>query len=402
MKILIINSGSSSIKFQCIDMSSESILCKGQIERLGLPDGRIQYTPLDNPKIIHEENFSDHGASMTRLLDIITDPGTGVVKISEIEAVSHRFVHGGDKISKPELLTPALEEIIKDNFALAPLHNPPALKGYHAAAALLPGIPHVGIFDTAFHSTIPEENYLYAIPREYYEKYQIRRFGFHGASHRWAAIRAAELLKIPGNKLNSVSIHIGGGVSLAAIKNGISVDTSVGFGTNCGVSMGTRSGDIDPDAVLYMQETLGMTIPEIRELLYKKSGLLGISRISSDMRDVIKGAEEGRREAILAIANFAHLARRYIAALSTNLADRMDCLVFTAGIGENSPVIREEICKGLGILGIKLDKTKNRIMGRTAVISADDSRIKVLVIPTNEEMMMAIETRDTVLSQHTN
>ncbi|MBI9102535.1 MAG: acetate kinase [Spirochaetales bacterium] len=401
MNILIINSGSSSLKFQCLDMDSKTTKCKGQIERIGLETGLITYKPGSGDALRKEEKITDHGAAMAIVLDLITGEEHGVLGYSDIEAVTHRFVHGGDKISKAEPITEDLIRIIKDNFDLAPLHNPPALKGFLAAKEHMPHIPHIGIFDTAFHSTIPPENYLYAIPGIYNEKYQIRKFGFHGASHKWAALKTAEYLGMPHEELNSVSIHIGGGVSAAAIRGGKSIDTSVGFGTNAGMSMGTRSGDLDTDVIFFMQENLGMTIPEIRELLYRKSGLLGLSEVSSDMRDVIAAAREGNKKAALAIGNFSHLARRYIAALSTNLEDRMDALVFTAGIGENSPFIREEICRGLGILGIRLDNDKNKaVKGETGVISSGDSSVKVLVIPTNEEMMMAIETRDVVLAMN--
>ena len=396
MKILTVNSGSSSIKFQCMDMEGETVLCSGTIERLGLPGSRMKYLRGETAVVTENLEIPDHRRGFGLILETITGKDTGVVAREEIRVIAHRFVHGSDRITQAELITPEIEGIITENFLLAPLHNPPALEGYRAARQELPGIPHVAVFDTAFHATIPEENFLYAIPREYYEKYQIRRFGYHGASHRYVTSRAAELLGKPLPEVNLVTFHIGGGVSLAAIRNGKSVDTSVGFGTNCGVPMGTRSGDMDMDVIFYLLETLKMPLEEIRTLLYRNSGLLGLSGVSSDMRDLRKAAAEGNSRAALALGNFTHAARRYIGALATSLGGRMDALVFTAGIGENSPETREEICRGLEILGIRLDPEKNRVTGREAVVSREDSPVKVLVIPTNEELMMAREALDAV------
>ena len=396
MNILVINSGSSSLKFKGINTDTHTEVCRGEIGRIGLEKGFFKFLPAGGEEYRNEHTIADHAGAFTLLLELLTRNDSGSLAVKELDAVSHRFVHGGDAVTKAEIMTPEIIQIIKDNFDLAPLHNPPALIGFLAAEERMPGIPHVGIFDTAFHSTIPEENYLYAIPGRFHRDYQIRKFGFHGASHRWSSIRTAALLGIPLSDLNSVSIHIGGGVSAAAIRGGISVDTSVGFGTNAGMSMGTRSGDIDMDVIFYLQEKLGMSIQEIKTLLYKGSGLLGMSEISSDMRDVLSAAHDTPK-AELAIEIFAHSARRYIAGLSTNLEDRMDALVFTAGIGENSPEIRTRICRGLGLFGIEIDEIKNKTTcGTEGIISSDNSPVKVLVIPANEELMMAMETRDAV------
>jgi acetate kinase len=397
MKILVINSGSSSIKYQLYDMNGPSWICKGLIERVGRSGGVFHYKRREGAGLDMDHDFPDHVSGINYLFSFLTDPEQGVIKdLEEIDAVGHRFVHGGESIKKAELVTAEIESVVEENSKLAPLHNPPTLLGYRACRALLPQVPMVGVFDTAFHSTMPESSYLYGIPFEYHRKHSIRRFGFHGASHKYVTSRAAEILNLPVEETNLVTCHIGNGVSLTAVRGGRSVDTSLGFGTMCGAPMGTRAGDIDPDIMLYLQESLGMSAAAVRELIYKKSGLLGMSGVTNDMRDLLNAAAEGNRDADLANQVFTHAIRRYVGALAVSLEGRMDALVFTAGIGENSPDTRERVCRGLEVLGIHLDREKNQVRGEETVLSKPDSPVKVLLIPTNEELMIARETADIV------
>ena len=397
MKILVINSGSSSIKYQLYDMDGPSWICKGLIERVGRSGGEFHYKRCEGAGMDVPQNFSDHVSGIRFLFSVLTDPEKGVLKdLSEIDAVGHRFVHGGEAIRKAELITPEVEAVVIENTKLAPLHNPPTLLGYRACREILPQVPMVGVFDTAFHSTMPESSYLYGIPFEYHRKHSIRRFGFHGPSHKYVTSRAAELLDKPLEETNLVTCHIGNGVSLTAVRGGKSVDTSLGFGTMCGAPMGTRAGDIDPDIMLYFQESLGMSPADVRELIYKKSGLLGMSGLTNDMRDLLQAAAEGHHDADMANQVFTHAIRRYVGALAVSLAGRMDALVFTAGIGENSPDTRERICRGLEVLGIHLDQDRNQVRGEETILSTPDSPVKVLLIPTNEELMIARETQDIV------
>lgn len=397
VNILIVNSGSSSIKFQLIDMENQTPLCKGLIERVGISGGLFHYKTHQGAEKEIQKDFPDHVTGIRFLLSTLTDSEVGVLKsLSEIDAVGHRLVHGGESIHKAELMTPAIEKIVEENTKLAPLHNPPTLTGYRACRELLPEVPMVGVFDTAFHTTMEEQAYLYGLPFDYHKEHSIRRFGFHGASHKYVALKAADMLGRKPGETNLITCHIGNGVSITAIRDGRSVDTSLGFGTMCGVPMGTRAGDIDPDIMLYFQETMGMSVAEVRELIYKKSGLRGMSGLTNDMRDLISAADEGNEKAELALKIFTHSIRRYIGALATNLEGRMDALVFTAGIGENSADIRSRVCRGLEILGIHLDPEKNAVRGEGAVLSRDDSPVKILLVPTNEELMIARETEDIV------
>ncbi|MBN1834633.1 MAG: acetate kinase [Spirochaetales bacterium] len=394
MIILVINSGSSSLKFQLRDVERPDPLCRGLIERIGLPEGRFLYEPSDGPRQEWAEAFPDHRVALERLLGAITSPDTGVIpSVDVISAVGHRIVHGGEKIFQSMVITPEVESLVEEAGRLAPLHNPAHLLGIRAVRSLLPSIPQVGVFDTAFHATMPEEAFVYALPYEFYQRHGIRRFGFHGTSHQYVALRAAELLGKPHGELNCITCHLGNGVSITAVRGGRSVDTSLGFGTVCGVPMGTRSGDVDPAVILYMIDQLGIPSAEVSRLLYHESGLRGLSGVTSDMRDVAEAAREGSRQAELALRVFTRSARKYIAALATCLADRLDALVFTAGIGEHSPVVRERICQGLGILGVAIDPQKNQSARGEVDISAPGSRTAVLVIPTDEEKMIALETQ---------
>lgn len=395
MNVLVINSGSSSIKFQLLDTQTRHAMCKGLIERIGLNDAIFNYHPENGQKYKEILPIADHTAGIKLVMDTLLDEHRGVIKnLSEIDAVGHRIVHGGERIKRSERLTPAVMDIIKESSKLAPLHNPANLMGVDAVRQVLPNIPHVGVFDTAFHASMPQHAYIYPLAYEYYEKHGIRRFGFHGPSHQYVSMRAAEMLSIPLEDFNCVTCHLGNGVSLTAVKGGKSMDTSLGFGTMCGVPMGTRAGDIDPAIIIHLQEELGMSASEVHDLIYKQSGFKGVSGLTNDMRDVEDAASSGNERAQLALDIFSHGARKYIAALSTSLNGRMDAVVFTAGVGENGPEAREHICKGLEVIGVKLDPEKNRIRGKEAVVSTDDSPVKVLVVPTNEELMIALDTEE--------
>lgn len=393
MKILVINSGSSSIKFQLWNMDKHEVLCKGLIERIGHDDGIFNYEPFGNGEYKDVLPIPNHTTGIKLLLDAVTDAERGVVgSIEEVTAVGHRIVHGGAKITKSELITEEIEQIVKEASSLAPLHNPPNLAGIDAIKDLLPKVPNVGVFDTAFHSTMPQEAYMYGLDYKYYEEYGIRRFGFHGTSHQYVSMKGAEMMGIAPDKFNCVTCHMGNGVSLTAVKNGKSVDTTLGFGTMCGVLMGTRAGDVDPAVILHLQDELGMSTKEVNTLLYKQSGLKGISGVSNDARDVEEAAKSGNERAELALKLFAHTARKYIAALASDLDGRCDAIIFTAGIGENSVGLRERCCRGLEVLGAKLDPEKNRVRGKAADVATDDSKVRILVVPTNEELMIAMDT----------
>ncbi len=393
MRILVVNSGSTSIKFQLRDASAQTILCRGEIERIGLEGSVVRYESARGGWT-EERDVADHREGVRLLLELIGHPERGVVRsIEEIAAVGHRIVHGGESIDQAELVTPDLERIIEKNSRLAPLHNPANLMGIRAVREVFPEVPQVAVFDTAFHAPIPEEAFLFGLNYDCYREHGIRRFGFHGPSHRYVFERAARMLGRAPAEMNCVTCHMGGGVSLAAIRGGRSVDTSVGFGTMCGIPMGTRAGDVDPAAILYLIEQAGLSPREVYRLLYHESGLKGLSGVSSDVREIAAAADEGNRRAGLALRVFAHAARRWIAALAASLGDRLDALVFTAGIGVNAPELRAMICSGLGLLGIRLDPERNTAVGREAEISAAESKVRVLVIPTDEEWMIAEETR---------
>ncbi|MBN2553055.1 MAG: acetate kinase [Spirochaetales bacterium] len=393
MRILVINSGSTSIKFQLRDMSGQAILCRGEIERIGLEGTAVRYESARG-EWNEQREVADHQAGVRLLLELISDPERGVVRsVGEIAAVGHRIVHGGESIDRAELVTPEVERIIEENSRLAPLHNPANLMGIRAVRAVFPEMPQAAVFDTAFHATIPEEAFLFGLSYDCYREHGIRRFGFHGPSHRYVFQRTARMLGRAPEELNCVTCHMGGGVSLAAIRGGRSVDTSVGFGTVSGVPMGTRAGDVDPAAVLYLLEQAGLSSREVYRLLYHESGLKGLSGVSSDVREISAAAAAGNRRAELALRVFAHAARRWIAALATSLEDRLDALVFTAGIGVNAPALRAMICSGLGVIGVRLDPQRNTAVGREAEISAAESKVRVLVIPTDEEWMIAEQTR---------
>ena len=392
MKILVINCGSSSLKYQILDMTNETLLCKGLVEKIGIDGSVITHEKIGMDKFRLETPMANHEDAIAQVLKAIQDPEHGVVKdMSEIGAVGHRVVHGGEKYADSVLITEKVMKDVEECCEIAPLHNPPNIAGVNACKALMPNTPMVAVFDTAFHQTMPPESYLYALPYEYYTKYHIRRYGFHGTSHKYVARRAAEMLNVDLNDLKLITCHLGNGASVSAIKHGKCIDTSMGFTPLEGIVMGTRSGDIDPALVTYIREKENLPQGKANEILNKKSGVLGISGVSSDFRDIEKAVEEGNERAALALKVFAHKVRFYIGAYIAEM-NGCDAIVFTAGVGENDITMRELICHDLGNLGIKIDPLKNKIRGKETIISPDDSKVSVLLIPTNEELMIARDT----------
>ena len=392
MKVLVINCGSSSLKYQVLDMTDESLLAKGLVERIGMDGSVINHTKTGKDKIVKNVPMNDHKDAIAQVLAAIRDNEHGVIRdMSEIGAVGHRVVHAGERYSESVLITESVISTLEGCIELAPLHNPPNLLGIRACQELMPDTPMIAVFDTAFHQTMPPQSYLYALPYEYYEKYRVRRYGFHGTSHKYVAQKAAQSLNININDLKLITCHLGNGASVTAIKHGRVIDTSMGFTPLEGLVMGTRSGDLDPAIVTYIKEKENMTDTEINDVLNKKSGVLGISGVSSDFRDIEAAVEAGNERAALALRMFAQKVRFYIGAYIAEM-NGVDAIVFTAGVGENDISMREIICTDLGNLGIKLDPIKNKVKGQETIISTDDSKVKLLLIPTNEELMIARDT----------
>ncbi|HOO33605.1 MAG TPA: acetate kinase [Thermotogota bacterium] len=394
MKVLVINSGSSSIKYQLLDMENEKVLCKGLVERIGIP-GSVLKHKKEGQKFPIEKPIANHDEGLKLVLEAIVDPQMGSLEsLDEINALGHRVVHGGEKFKQSVLVDDEVLQALEENAYLAPLHNPPNIMGIRSAMKLLPGVPNVVVFDTSFHSSMPQHAYKYAIPMEYYRKFKIRRYGFHGTSHRYIAKRTAELMKKPVEELKIVSCHLGNGASLAAIDGGKSVDTSMGFTPLEGLVMGTRSGDLDPSILVFLQEKENMSVEEVYNLLNKQSGIYGLTDgFSSDMRDIEDKAMENEKVCREALDTYEYRIAKYIGAYVAAM-NGVDAIVFTAGVGENSPILREEICeKYLGYLGVKIDKEKNDTKGEECFICAEGSKVAVLIVPTNEELMIA---RDTV------
>ena len=392
MKILVINCGSSSLKYQLIDMDGEKVLCKGLCERIGMESSMITHdangekrtTPAIFPT--HNEAFLEVVKKMT------TGDGKVIEDVGEIDAIGHRVVHGGEKFKKSCLITPEVVQAIRDLSPLAPLHNPAAILGIEASYKVFGADkPNVAVFDTAFHSTMPPKAYMYAIPYEYYEKYGVRRYGFHGTSHRFVSAKAAEMLGKPLSELKIITCHLGNGSSVAAIDGGVSVDTSMGLTPLEGLPMGTRSGSIDPAIVEFIAEKENMNVKEVLNVLNKKSGVLGVSGVSSDFRDLDNAAAEGNKRAELAIELFVYSVKKYIGAYAAAMGG-VDAVVFTAGVGENSADLRARMVEGLEFMGIAIDKEKNNFRGEMRDISAPGAKVKTLVIPTNEELVIAMDT----------
>ncbi|ACJ76050.1 acetate kinase A/propionate kinase 2 [Thermosipho africanus H17ap60334] len=397
MIVLVVNSGSSSIKYQLLDMDNEKVLCKGLAERIGIPGSRIVHKK-DGEKFVIEHPMANHDEALQLVLQTLKDEKMGAIKdFKEIDAVGHRVVHGGEKFSGSVLIDDEVINAIEEFSYLAPLHNPPNLMGIKAIMKLLPGVPNVAVFDTAFHAKMPKKAYLYAIPYEYYEKYKIRRYGFHGTSHRYVSRRTAEILGLDYNKSKIITVHLGNGASIAAVMNGKSVDTSMGFTPLEGLVMGTRSGDLDPSIVTFLIEKEGLSPEEVYTILNKKSGVLGLtSNFSSDMRDIEDKALENDPLCRLVLDIYEYRIAKYIGAYVAAM-NGVDAISFTAGVGENSPITREEICENyLSYLGIKIDKEKNNVKGEERIISTPDSKVKVLIVPTNEELMIARDTKEII------
>ena len=392
MKILVINCGSSSLKYQLIDMENEQVIAKGLCERIGINDSVLNHIPAGKGKIVIKVDLPNHEVAIREVIKALLDKEIGVIKdLSEISAVGHRVVHGGEKFACSVPVTEEVMRALDECTPLAPLHNPPNIIGINAVTAAMPGIPQVGVFDTAFHQTMPEKAYMYALPYEFYDKYRIRKYGFHGTSHKFVAESAAELLGKPIEELKIITLHIGSGASIAAVEYGKCVDTSMGLTPLEGLVMGTRCGKLDPAVLTYLMK-LGYNGKEISMIMNKKSGILGISGVSADTRDVWAAAEMGDRRSILARDMFIYRIKAYIGEYMAAM-NGCDAIVFTAGVGENDKYTREKVCENMDFFGIKMDVSKNNIRGEVADLSAADSKVKVLVIPTNEELAIARETQ---------
>lgn len=396
MNILVVNCGSSSLKYQLLNMDDESLLAKGLVERIGIDGSVLKHEKTGREKEVISQDIPNHSVAMKLVIDTLLNKDYGAISsLDEINAVGHRVVHGGEKFASSVVLTDEVIKTVEECNELAPLHNPANLIGINACKEILKDVPMVGIFDTAFHQTMPESSYLYALPYEYYEKYKIRRYGFHGTSHQYVSLRAADILGKDIKDINIITCHLGNGASVTAIEGGKSVDTSMGFTPLEGLIMGTRSGDLDPAIVTYIMEKENLSASEVDNILNKKSGVLGISKVSSDFRDIEQEADKGNKLAQVALDTYHKRVKKYIGAYYAELG-RVDAIVFTAGLGENSATSRQAICKNLELLGIELDDEKNKTRGEEKIVSKDSSKVKILVIPTNEELMIARETKSLI------
>ena len=392
MKILVLNCGSSSIKYKLYDMADESVLAQGGAERIGLDEAFVKVTMKDGSKEKLMHDMPSHKEGVKFVLDLLVDPKYGCLKnLDEIDAVGHRIVQGGDLFEKSCIVTPEVEKGIESLIDLAPVHNKGHLAGLRAVDALMPGTPQVTVFDNAFHSTMPPYAYLYAVPYEFYTKWHVRRYGFHGTSHRYVSARCAELMGKPIEDLKIISCHMGNGSSVCAINGGKSVDTSMGFTPLAGLPMGTRSGDLDAGILQYIMNKYNMNIDEMLNILNKKSGVMGVSGVSSDFRDLEEAFEQGNERAGLAVDMFNYGVKKLIGAYAAAMGG-VDAIIFTAGVGENSASQRMAIASGLEFMGVKMDEDANKVRGEERVISAPDSKVTVLLIPTNEELMIAMDT----------
>lgn len=396
MNVLVINCGSSSLKYQLIDMDNERVLAKGLCERIGIDGSKLTHSPAGKDKYVVEKPMPDHTVAVKLVLDALADKAVGVIEdISEIKAVGHRVLHGGRFYSDSIIVNEDVKKVIRDCFDLGPLHNPVNLIGINACEEVMPEIPQVAVFDTAFHQTMPAKAYLYAIPYEYYEKYSVRRYGFHGTSHSFVSKRFVEFTGMDKDNSKVVVCHLGNGASVSAVVNGKCVDTSMGLTPLEGLIMGTRSGDLDPAIVEFVANKENISLKEMVDILNKKSGVLGMSGVSSDFRDLEKAAQEGNERAKNAQEAFAYRVAKYIGSYAAAM-NGIDGIAFTAGVGENDGYIRSLVCSYLGFLGVALDEEKNKVRGEETVISTPDSRVKVCVIPTNEELAIAKETVELV------
>ncbi|MDD4331023.1 MAG: acetate kinase [Methanosarcinaceae archaeon] len=396
MKVLVINAGSSSLKYQLIDMADESALAVGLCERIGIDNSIITQKRSDAKKYELQTDLPNHKVALEEVIKALTDSEVGVIgTMSEINAVGHRVVHGGENFTSSAIIDESVEEAIEGCFELAPLHNPPNLTGIKACKEIMPNVPMVAVFDTAFHQTMPPYAYMYALPYDCYEKYGVRKYGFHGTSHKYVAMRAAAMLGKPEKETKLITCHLGNGSSIAAVRGGKSIETSMGFTPLEGLAMGTRCGSLDPAVIPFLMEKENLTAREIDTLMNKKSGVLGVSGLSNDFRDLDEAAANGNKRAELALQLFAYRVKKYIGEYSAVL-NGTDAIVFTAGIGENSASIRQRILMGLDNVGISIDEEKNKIRGEEIDISTDEASVRVFVIPTNEELAIARETKELV------
>lgn len=399
MKILVLNCGSSSVKYKLIDTDAEKTLAEGGVEKIGLPDGFLKFKRPDGSKEIKELGHIDHRQAVQAILDILTDPKEGCIKsFSEIDAVGHRVVHGGEKFNKSVLITDEVIQQVKDCYPLAPLHNPANITGIEAITSLMPGVPQVGVFDTAFHQTMPAKSYMYPLPYKYYLEDGVRRYGFHGTSHRYVSARAAEFLGRDINNLKMVTCHIGNGGSITAVLNGKSVDTSMGLTPTEGLMMGTRVGDVDPGVITFLIEKHNLNAKEVQTLINKESGVLGISGKSNDMREIESADNAGDPRAHLALEIYEQRIIKYVGAYAAEMGG-LDVIVFTGGVGENQTGVRKNVCAPLGFMGVELNEELNaKTRGTETLISTPASKVAVVVIPTDEELMIARDTREIVES----
>lgn len=399
MKILVINAGSSSLKYQLIDMEDKIVMAKGLCDRIGISGSIIKHNTFDDRSIKKEIVMKDHNDAISALIKVLTHDECGVIKsLDELNAVGHRVVHGGEKFFKSVIINDELMGTLEDCIELAPLHNPPNIMGIRACQNNMPEVPQVAVFDTAFHQTMPRKAFLYPVPYEYYGKYRVRRYGFHGTSHKYVSERAALLLGKPLKELKLITCHLGNGSSITAIEGGKSIDTTMGFTPLDGLIMGTRCGSIDPAIITYVMNKEGLSADEMDNILNKKSGVLAVSGVSSDFRDLDEAVDNGNERAFLALSIFSYQIKKYIGSYAAAMGG-LDAVVFTAGIGENNSVMRSNICKKLEFLGIEIDEEKNRIKGDEIDISTDDATVRTLVIATNEELAIAKETQK-MLSNH--
>ena len=401
MNILVLNSGSSSVKYKLINTDTEKTLAEGGVEKIGLPDGFLKYKRNDGSKATIELGLVDHQGAISAVLKLLTDPEEGCIKsFDQIDAVGHRLVHGGEQFNKSVLIDEAVKAKVRDCYDLAPLHNPANMTGVEAIDRLMPGVPQVGVFDTAFHQTMPPKSYMYPLPYRFYTEDGVRRYGFHGTSHRYVSARVCEILGVDIHRVKIITCHIGNGGSITAIDHGKSVDTSMGLTPTEGLMMGTRVGDIDPGVLTYLMKKHSMTAEQLQNIINKESGVLGVSEISSDMREIEAAVKAGNERARLALEMYEHRIIKYIGAYAAEMGG-VDIIVFTGGVGENQTGLRANVCRPLKFMGVDIDEDFNKdVRGTETVVSAPDSRVKVVVVPTDEELMIARDTRDIVSALH--
>ncbi|MGI6092977.1 MAG: acetate kinase [Veillonellaceae bacterium] len=394
MKVLVVNCGSSSLKYQLFDMTDESVLAKGLVERIGIEGSVLKHEPAGKDKVVINADIKNHSIAIKMVTEALTDKNHGVITdMIEISAVGHRVVHGAEKFASSVLITPEVMQALEECIEMAPLHNPPNILGINACAELMPGVEQVGVFDTAFHQTMPKHAFIYGLPYEAYEKYRIRRYGFHGTSHRFVSKVAADMMGKDIKDLKIITCHLGNGSSVAAVDGGKCIDTSMGLTPLEGLVMGTRCGDVDPAILPLLMKKENMDADQIDQYINKKSGVLGISGVSSDFRDIESAANEGNKRAQLALDMFAYRVRKYIGSYAAAM-NGVDAIVFTAGLGENSSSMREAICSGIEYLGTKIDPVKNNVRGKATEISVDGAKVKLFIIPTNEELVIARDTKE--------